>query len=195
MPLGDHQPPLMEKHVEYGEKLLETMPGIPESVFQIVSQHHEREDGCGYPRGLGGNQITPYAKMAAIVDSYDKLITQGISSYHPVMSPFDALTMLWSWTNRWLNAILVQQFSHCIGLFPVGSLVLLNSGDVAIILSHHRTKRFQPRVMVVVDAEKKQIESPWTLDLSLQQLNSNGVPYEIVQDLPTMTLDPSINYF
>ena len=83
-----------------------------------------------------------------------------------------------------LNSVLVEQFSHCIGMFPVGSLVELNSREVAIILTHNRSQRFHPKVMVILDAKKQPYEKPFELDLKSTKPAPSGVPYEIVRDLP-----------
>lgn len=173
----------VDEHVTRGEEMLATMPGVSSKVIQIVSQHHEREDGSGYPRGLRGNEISPYGRMAAIVDAYEKLVFQGLDLYHEPISPFNALKLLWDWSRKWLNATLVQQFAHCVGLFPVGSLVELNSGEIAIVLTHSRSKPLLPRVMVVLNAEKKPSSTPRTLDLASSPATAQGVDYEIIQDL------------
>lgn len=160
----DH--PHFPDHVKYGEEILSNMPGIPDKVIEITLQHHEREDQSGYPHSLAANQISSYARMAAIVDCYENLVTEGVSPGSAPLSPFEALKMLWVWTQRWLNAPLVQQFAHCIGLFPVGSLVELNTGEVAIVLSHNRIKRLLPNLMIILDENKKPYKTPWTLDLA-----------------------------
>lgn len=149
---------IMQKHVESGEAILARTPNIPEAVAKIVSQHHEREDGDGYPRKLTANQLHNFARMAAIVDSYEDLTTarSGIKG----LKPFQIIVELKNSARSGLNSVLVEQFSHCIGMFPVGSLVELNSREVAIILTHNRSQRFHPKVMVILDAKKQPYEKP-----------------------------------
>ncbi len=173
----------LKEHVAYGVAILKKMPGIPDLVVDITQQHHEREDGSGYPNSLCSNEIAPYARMAAIVDTYDKITTKGLSPDHPPATPFEALKILWDWTRKWLNPVLVQQFAYCIGLFPIGSLVELNTGEVGIVLAHNRTKRLLPRIMIVLDFVKKPVSSPKSLDLMKTPLTPDGIPYEIVKDL------------
>lgn len=181
-PLNAKEAEILQKHVEYGEAILSQTPHIPESVRKIVSQHHEREDGDGYPRGLTANQLHNFARMAAIVDCYEDLTTarSGIKD----LKPFQIIVELKNSARSGLNSTLVEQFSHCIGMFPVGSLVELNSREVAIILTHNRSQRFHPKVMVILDAKKQPYEKPFELDLKSTQPGPNGVPYEIVRDLP-----------
>jgi HD-GYP domain-containing protein (c-di-GMP phosphodiesterase class II) len=173
----------LKEHVTYGVAILKKMPGIPDVVVDITTQHHEREDGSGYPNGLCSNEIVPYARMAAIVDTYDKITTKGLSPDLPPSTPFEALKILWDWTRKWLNPVLVQQFAYCIGLFPIGSLVELNTGEVGIVLAHNRTKRLLPRIMIILDAGKKPISEPRSVDLIKNPLTPNGIPYEIIKDL------------
>lgn len=180
--LTSQEQEILQKHVENGETILTKTPNLPEAVAKIVSQHHEREDGDGYPRGLTANQLHNFARMAAIVDSYEDLTTarSGIKG----LKPFQIIIELKNSARSGLNSVLVEQFSHCIGMFPVGSLVELNSREVAIILTHNRSQRFHPKVMVILDAKKQPYKIPFELDLKSTKPGPSGVPYEIVRDLP-----------
>jgi HD-GYP domain-containing protein (c-di-GMP phosphodiesterase class II) len=171
---------LSEKHVLKGVEILSQIPSIPQEVIEITLQHHERENGKGYPYGLSTNQISIYARMAAIVDIYECLISKGLKDIPPA-SPFEALTTLWDMARNGLNATLVQQFAHCIGLFPVGSLVELNNGEVGIVITQSRTNRLLPTVMIVLDKNKQPRHSLLTVDLANQ--NDSKPTYEIVLDL------------
>lgn len=168
-------------HVIEGEKILLQIPSIPEEVIQITTQHHERENGKGYPLGLGSNQITTYARMAAIVDIYEDLVTQGPQN-DKTLTPFKALKTLWDMTRTGLNAILVQQFAHCIGLFPCGSLVKLNTGEIAIVVAQNRSNRLLPKLIIVLDKDKKTYSTPFIVDLADEESNADS-RYEITQDL------------
>lgn len=171
---------LSEKHVFEGVKILSQIPSIPKEVIEITLQHHERENGKGYPYGLSTNQISMYARMAAIVDIYECLISKGLKDIPPASS-FEALTTLWDMARHGLNATLVQQFAHCIGLFPVGSLVELNTGEVGIVITQSRTNRLLPTIMMVLDKNKQPRNSLLTIDLANQE--DAKTAYEIVLDL------------
>ncbi len=172
---------LMKEHISYGVEIVTHLSDAPEEVVKIVLQHHERENGSGYPHGLHANQLHPYGRMAAIVDCYQELIWG--QSGMPGMRPFHALKELRDNAQNGLSYALVEQFTHCIGMFPVGSLVELNTGEIAIVLTHNRTQRFLPRIMIICDAKKKPYDVPLTLDLRLAGTNSAGVQYAIVNDL------------
>lgn len=173
---------LMKQHVAYGETIITQSSEIPEAVIRIVTQHHERENGGGYPRGLYANQLHAYARMAAIVDCYEELIVAQFGA--PGVKPFQALKELRDNSRGGLNSALVEQFAHCIGLFPVGSLVELNTGEIAIVLTHARSQRFLPRVMVIFDARKQPYDVPLTMDLRSANPGPGGAPYTIANDLP-----------
>ncbi len=173
---------LMKQHVVFGEEVVASLSDTPDEARKIILQHHERENGSGYPHGLHANQLHTYGRMAAIVDCYEELITEqpGI----PGMRPFHAIKELKENAQNGLNIILVEQFAHCIGMFPVGSLVELNTGEVAIVLTHNRTQRLLPSIMIICDAKKKPYENPVTLDLRSAKQSPTGVQYAIAKDLP-----------
>lgn len=172
---------LLKRHVAFGEKMLREAPGITDKLIQIVSEHHERENGSGYPRGVAADQISVHGKMAAIVDCYEELVIQRAQGT-PV-PPHEALQLIHSWGGRYFHPTLVEAFIQCVGIFPVGSLVELNTGEVGIVLSHNRASRMQPSLMLVLDPKKQRHESPRMLDLMATPMNDFGVQYEIARSL------------
>lgn len=173
---------LMKQHIFYGEEIITQLSNASEEVIKIVLQHHEREDGNGYPHGLYANQLHPYGRMAAIVDCYEELIWSQPGM--PGMRPFQAIKELRDNAQNGLNYQLVEQFAHCIGMFPVGSLVELNTGEIAIVLTHNRTQRLLPRIMIICDAKKKPYDTPLTVDLRTAGPGPSGIQYAIANDLP-----------
>ncbi len=173
---------IFKRHVAYGEASVAVTPDISEAVLAIVAQHHERENGSGYPHGLFANQLHPYSRMAAVIDSYESLVEPMRDM--PAFRPFEALRELRTNSKSGLNSTLVEQFCQFIGIFPIGSLVELNTGEVAIVLVHNRTQRFRPKIMVILDAKKQPCESPRQIDLRLNELSTAGIEYQIKQDLP-----------
>lgn len=172
---------IVKRHVGFGQDLLRRSQGVPERVVDIVGEHHEREDGSGYPRGLIANEISVYGKMAAIADCYRELTTGSHGRLRT--SAYEALEMMHSWSGRFFHPTLVEQFIQSIGIYPVGSLVELNTGDVAIVMEHSRTRRMQPRVMLILDPKKRPHATPKAVDLVHGTLSDAGVPYEITRGL------------
>jgi hypothetical protein len=87
-----------------------------------------------------------------------------------------------------LHAPLVEQFVHAISIFPVGSLIELSSGEVAIVLEHNKIRRLEPRVLVLTDEDKEMLAQPVTLDLMAQN-KANGAQKKILRGLPDGAYD------
>lgn len=92
--------------------------------------------------------------------------------------------MLYNWRKNYYHEDMVEQFIQCLGPYPVGSFVELNTGEVAVVLEHNRIRRLKPKVMVVLDADKKSYASPMMLELINNPLAFNQQPYEIKNSLP-----------
>jgi HD-GYP domain-containing protein (c-di-GMP phosphodiesterase class II) len=153
----------MQSHVDIALKLIEPLDSIDEISMQVVKHHHERLDGSGYPDGLRDNQISMYGKMAAIVDTYDSMTTAR--PYREAFPPATALKKLSNETLG-LDKELVSQFILCIGAYPIGSVVKLNSGKLAMVIRLNKLKPLAPVVMVFYDIHTKK-ETPSRIDLSV----------------------------
>ncbi len=159
------------QHVQLGYEILSHTPGISDVVLQIVAEHHERMDGSGYPAGKKGNDISLYGQMAAIVDVYDSLTAER--AYKRGITPHAALNQLMR-SREHYNHELVQQFVHCIGVYPIGSLVALSDGHFAVVVESEGRRILCPKVRVIYDLMKQKYVDPEDLDISVQD-NSNQV--------------------
>ncbi len=154
---------LMKTHVNLGLAELYKTPHIHPDVLEGIAQHHERMNGTGYPAAISGEKISIFGRMAAIADSYSAMTEKR--SYADAVSPHEALQMLSNWSGPQFHPDMVEQFIQSIGAFPVGSLVELSSGEVAVIATHNKLKRLKPKVLVVTEADKTVRKHPKTLDL------------------------------
>ena len=118
---------------------------------------------------------------AAIVDTFDALT--ATPPYAQAVSPSTALSMLYKWRGAFFDAALVEQFIRCIGIFPLGSVVELNSGEIGIVIAQNIEKRLQPRVMVIRDASGNPLKPQKLLDLSREPKLSGGEVYRIKRTL------------
>ncbi|MFC3093037.1 HD-GYP domain-containing protein [Alteromonas sediminis] len=134
---------MIKNHVEHGLDLLERCGDMPTISRTVVEQHHERVDGSGYPKGLSGDDVSPFARMAAIVDSYDAMISER--PYQKALPPAVALKRLSKTPG--LDSELVKQFIACIGIYPVGSLVKLKSGRLGLVAKPNPDDMLKPVVM------------------------------------------------
>ena len=183
---GKLTPPEFEEvknHVKHSIDILRETSDIPKEVLLVVSQHHERLDGSGYPQRLRGDQIGQFASMAGIVDSFEALVSRR--PYAEAISTHQALQQLNRWKGTSFHEALSEQFIQCIGIFPVGSLVELNSGDVAVVIGQNKIRRLKPKVMLLLDPNKEPYQYPTTLDLLTSPMTNDKTPFQIRRDLPT----------
>ncbi len=144
---------LMKSHVRQGVDLLTQAKGFPPEALQLVEQHHERHDGSGYPKKLNGELIGMSGSIGAIVDVYDAITSQRI--YRGGISPEDALRRMYEWRHKDFHPELVEEFIKCMGIFPIGSLVELNTGGIGVVITINRQRRLKPKVALVLQANKE----------------------------------------
>ena len=151
--LTDTEFELMKSHVPEGVKILSKAEGIPSASIQVAAQHHERYSGGGYANGVAGDKIGVFGLISGIVDCYDAITSDRV--YHSGMSPYEALTNMYSWRNTDFHPGLIEQFIQCMGIYPVGSLVELSDGSIGVVINVNRRRRLRPRVALVLKPNKK----------------------------------------
>ena len=179
--LSPEEVELARKHVEYSAEILNETPAIPPRLPALALLHHERQDGSGYPRGLKADAIGLYGSMAAITDTFDALT--AARSYAETLSPSSALSYLYKERGAGFHADLVEQFIQCVGVFPVGSVVELNSGETGIVITQNLVRRLKPRVMIVLDAQGQPMRPHKILDLEKDPKVRPDEPYKIRRTL------------
>lgn len=150
-------------HVAFGVEILKETPNFSRDVLLGIEQHHERMNGSGYPKGLVGEEIGIFGRMAGIVDCFAALTNHR--PYAAAVSSYEALRSIAAWGGDYFHEPLVQQFISSVGVFPVGSLIELNTGEVAIVVEHSKVRRLKPRVLIVTDPDKQPVSYPTMLDL------------------------------
>jgi HD-GYP domain-containing protein (c-di-GMP phosphodiesterase class II) len=176
-PLTQEETELARRHVEFSAEILAATPGLPPKLPELALLHHERQDGTGYPRGLKGEEIGLYGSMAAIADTFDALT--AVRPYAEPLPPSGALSYLYKERGTGFHADLVEQFIQCVGVFPVGSVVELNSGEIGIVITQNLVRRLKPRVMVVLDAQGNPMRPHKILDLDRDPKVTPDEPYRI----------------
>lgn len=168
---------VIKTHVSHSVDIMSKAKGVLPDSIEIAHTHHERENGYGYPRKLAGKQIPIFGKMAAIVDCYDAMTSDR--AYRCAISSHKALRTLYARKDKEFQAGLIEQFIQCIGVYPVGSLVELTTGEVGVVLSQNRVRRLRPEIMLILDEHKNAIESGAVIDLMKELSDSSGNPLEI----------------
>lgn len=162
---------LIQTHVSQGVALLRAAPHADSRIVTMIATHHERLDGSGYPHKLKGDEIPLIGRIAGIVDCYDAMITAR--SYAKPKSAYDAVRELKRLGGIAFPAELVELFIQAVGVFPNGTLVELNTGEVGVVIEQNRYRRLRPQVTLILDAQKKTREEFTTVDLLTCDENSD----------------------
>ena len=156
---------IMRNHVVYTAELLNNVSGISKTALNAAAQHHERFDGSGYPHGLKSEQISMHGQMLAIVDVYDAITS--IRVYHKNIPPSEALRKIFGWSGTHFNPRLVQAFIKGVGIYPAGSLVLMESEKLGIVREVVPENILQPIVELIYDCNTSSYIPPELIDLSI----------------------------
>jgi HD-GYP domain-containing protein (c-di-GMP phosphodiesterase class II) len=162
-PLDDVERTIVKKHVAVGLDLVKNALGLNADVLAMIQHHHERHDGSGYPKGLTGADIPVFGRIAGLIDCFDAMTTKR--PYAPAKSAYDAVRELNGLSGTGFQRELVEQFVQAVGMFPTGSLVELNTGEVALVIEQNRVRRLRPKLMLLLDADKKPVSRHALLDL------------------------------
>ncbi len=158
---------IMKQHVLRGVEILSTTTGLGDSYLRPALEHHERVDGTGYPHRRVRRELSQFGMMAAVVDIYDAMTSDRC--YHKGQAAHEALQFLYRLSlEGHLDAVLVQQFIYVVGLYPVGSVVELNTGETGIVKEVHHHAPLAPVVLLVKSAGNTVLSHPKELDLVAQ---------------------------
>lgn len=176
--LSTDEQALVRSHVASSLEILFAHAHLSSEVLVIVSRHHERWDGSGYPRGLSGNQIGLGSEMAGLVDSFCAMLKH--KPYRNALGHQGALENIYNQRNRQFNPALLEQFVQCVGLYPIGTLVELDSGEIGVVIQQNRVQRSRPRVLLLLDRQKEAIAGYKVLDLR----DKSSQKLHVAQTLP-----------
>lgn len=162
-PLNAAEMRAVHQHVEEGLKLYDDTGLGNEDVRTMLRTHHERYDASGYPAGVPIRQIPLLGRIAGIVDSFDAMTS--MRPFRPALSRSAALQVLYRERGHLYQPELVEQFVQCLGVYPVGTLVELSTGEVGIVMAQNPTRRLRPKLMLLTSADKRLRENFQSLDL------------------------------
>lgn len=158
-----HELAEMRKHPLYGEEILKDMSGITEEMMFIATQHHEMWDGSGYPHKLTGEHIHRFGQMTAVADVYDALTAARV--YKPALPPHFALSRIYGNRDKEFSADIVDLFIKSLGLYPVGSLVMLNTEEIGIVCEPNPMNPKKPKLGIIRTRYGKERHVPVIIDL------------------------------
>lgn len=163
-PLTAEEYDFVKEHSKEGFEILRKDHGIPLTSAHCAFQHHERINGKGYPRGLKGNDIHNYAKIVAIADVYDAVVSERV--YKKPKLPHEGLELLFTGVNEDFDMDLVNTFKNTIAIYPIGTSVSLSSGESGIVVDINNQSPSRPIVRILENKEKQELKDYYEVDLS-----------------------------
>jgi len=184
--LSEEEWEMVRRHPADGKKLaVEKFDIDDELILNGILKHHERKDGSGYPDGLSGNQIEQTSYIVMVCDVYSALTTEriyrkvggdpSVVSILRVLStddsernsylPYEAMRIIMADTDRFYDVDVVKNLLYTVAIYPLGSLVMLNTGEVGRVAST-TDNPFRPKVDILVDSKGVKLQEPYRLDLS-----------------------------
>ena len=177
---------IVRRHVAWGAEMLDRSHSIPPAVVEAARNHHERYDGSGYLGGLSGDAIGESGLIMGIVDYYDAVTSDRI--YQVAISPYAAMRAMYEGRGTLFAPGLIERFIQCLGIYPVGSVVELNTGEVGVVVALNRSMRLKPRVALVRQADKTLYPLPPVVNLMARRM-ADGLPCDIERVLDPVEAD------
>lgn len=174
--LTDQEFAIIKTHPEEGYKLLLAGVNVDPVVLDVCLHHHEKTDGSGYPKGLKSDEISLFAKMGAVCDVYDAITSNR--PYKAGWDPAESLRKMAEWANGHFDPLVFQAFVKSLGIYPIGSLVRLNSGRLGVVMEQTTKSLTMPKVKVFFSTKSNMRIVPVVLDLSLPTANDKIVGRE-----------------
>ncbi len=170
--LTDDEFRIMKMHPVWGHEMLVAAGSAPSMVLDVCLHHHEKIDGAGYPKGLKAQQISVHARMGSVCDVYDAVTS--VRPYKGAWDPGEAVRQMAQWKGHFDPAIF-QAFVKTVGIYPVGTVVRLESGRIGVVLEQNEASLLMPRVKVFFSSKSDLPIAPETIDLARGSDRITGV--------------------
>lgn len=167
---------VIKNHPTRSFRLLSDVEGLSKIVKEVALSHHEREDGNGYPRHIPKERVSRFSKIISIIDVYDAITSDR--AYDKAHDPAFAFNILKKEKGKKFDGYLVDRFVEWMRTYPVGSLVEMVTGEMAIVLNKPLDVNQLPKIMIVTD-ENKNTGYEKVIDLSATVMHACGKPYKI----------------
>jgi len=166
----------MKSHPVEGHRMLLGGTGIGEVALDVCLHHHEKMDGSGYPHGLGGGEISQYARMGAVCDVYDAITSNR--PYKNGWEPAESIRKMAEWSKGHFDPRIFEAFVRSIGIYPIGSLVRLASDHLGVVVEQTEQSLLTPIVMVFFSIKSDARIAPELLNLSKPGCKDRIVSHE-----------------
>jgi len=162
--LSDEEFAQVKDHPRLGWQMLRDSQVDDGAALDVCLHHHERMDGAGYPERLAGEGISLVARMGAVCDVYDAITSTR--PYKAGWDPAESLSRMAKWTGGHFDARVFQAFVRSLGIYPVGSLVMLNSAKLAVVIDQSPSSLLKPVVKAFYSVRHEERIPPVEIDLS-----------------------------
>ncbi|WP_321401831.1 HD-GYP domain-containing protein [Maridesulfovibrio sp.] len=163
---------IMKSHSQKGLDVLKGVEGLNNAILRGVVEHHERYNGSGYPHGVKGENIHPFARIIAISDVYDALTSVRV--YKKAVTPAKTLSQMYKWKGTDFDPAYLNRFIRVMGIYPPGTLVQLDDLRFAIVLETNESKPRHPKVKVLFN-DKMQPVLAECIDLDTYREDGSGL--------------------
>jgi len=165
--LTDEEWEIMRQHPIRSAEIVSQIKGVSEICIRIVREHHISFDRKGYPVLAEGEQVHPYSKIVTVADCYDAITT--LRPYQKPFHPREAMRILENLAGRVIDPKYFQEFVKVLGIYPVGTLVRLDTNEVGVVVETNVDAPLLPRIRVVFDPEGIRLSK--SLELNLASLD------------------------
>ena len=171
--LTEQERTVMQQHPALGQAILREAKEDREAVVRIVVEHHEFHNGNGFPHKLQGDSLSPLAQLVGLVDTYDGMVSRR--GGRPAMLPHDAIRQLFRLgdTGQYAKEM-IQAMIGSLGVYPIGSLVQLNTTEQAVVVGMNPTQRLKPVIKVIMGAQGESYLKPIRVDLGVQAVGTSA---------------------
>ncbi|MCA1325007.1 HD-GYP domain-containing protein [Herbaspirillum sp. alder98] len=161
--LTDQEYRIIQRHPSLGYEYLRSSSSVPDYAADVCLHHHEKVDGNGYPNKQRGNQISIYSRMAAICDVYDAVTSDR--PYKAGWDPAESVAKMATWAGHFDRSIYLA-FVKTLGIYPIGSIVKLNSGRTALVIRQNHQNLTKPVVKAFTTTLSIEVIESEIIDLS-----------------------------
>ncbi|MCX8129893.1 MAG: HD-GYP domain-containing protein [Clostridia bacterium] len=161
--LTDDEFHIIKLHTVYGHEIINNTPGLGKRIANIACQHHEKWDGTGYPIGLANFQIDKFSRIVTASDIYDALTADRV--YRKRDLPHEAAEYILGNSSTLIDPDVASVFIKNIAIYPEGSIVILNSGEIGSVIEANKNMSIRPKVMVIARKEGPPVLEPYIIDL------------------------------
>ncbi len=172
---------IVKRHPEYGVEIVKSQKAVTGRVKKIIGQHHERLSGKGYPVGISGNRVDYFALITGAVDVFHALASDR--PHGKAFTPQQALSTVYNGMETEFPRAIAEHFVKVIGIYPVGSFVVLASGEKGIVTRINRDGILVPDIVVLFSADGRRLPEPVAVRLAERTREQDGERYKIAKVL------------